>query len=112
MAVVDSATGKPAGTWPVLDGEVTAAVSDSQGGFYLGGSFAHAEGLIRHGLVHVLSDGSVDPTFTPEVDGPVIALALAAGRLYVGGEFNTVTGTPCRHLAALDSTTGAWGDRR
>jgi outer membrane protein assembly factor BamB len=46
--------------------------------------------------------------WSPAPDGPVKALALSpdGGRLYVGGDFDTLGGSPARNLAAIDLTTG------
>src|SRR5262249_5016841 len=92
-AVVYARSNGPTATrWPVIDGDVHAAASDGRGGFFLGGSFLHADGAAHPGLVHVTAAGSVDAGFDPLLNGPVDTLAYAGGRLYAGGRFNTVDG--------------------
>jgi hypothetical protein len=46
-------------------------------------------------------------TFTPTLDDAVWALAVHDGRLFVGGEFDTVNGIAREGLVALDPETGA-----
>src|SRR5436190_4380929 len=43
----------------------------------------------------------------PSVDGPVTAMALSGGRLYIGGFFSHVGGQSHDNVAALDAATGA-----
>jgi hypothetical protein len=44
---------------PKLDGPVGAAATDGRGGWFIIGGFNHVEGLSRHGMAHVESDGTV-----------------------------------------------------
>ena len=46
-------------------------------------------------------------TFTPTLDDAVWALAVHDGKLFVGGEFDTVNGVAREGLVALDPETGA-----
>ena len=50
----------------------------------------------------------LDPTFNPNADGAVSALAIAPdqSRLYVGGAFQNIAGTAQPELVALDPITG------
>ncbi len=54
--------------------------------------------------------GAAIPGFAPQVGGEgsiVWALAVLDGKLFIGGEFDTVNGEPRRNFAALDLATGA-----
>jgi trimeric autotransporter adhesin len=54
--------------------------------------------------------GAAIPSFAPQVGGSgsiVWALAALGGKLFIGGEFDSVNNVPRRNLAALDLTTGA-----
>jgi hypothetical protein len=89
---------------PPLKGSavVHAIVPDGTGGFYIGGDAY---------LVHQLANGSLDSSFKPKVNGAVDALALAGGRLYVGGDFTTINASTRHSVGALNTATGtvaAW----
>jgi hypothetical protein len=103
---VDPVTGSPVKGAPVITGQVTAALDDGAGGWYLGGAFVGVNGRPRSNLAHVRADGTLDETF-PQPDGAVHALALAHDRLYVGGEFTALSGVPRGRLAAVEVATGA-----
>jgi hypothetical protein len=46
-------------------------------------------------------------SWNPNVDGPVQAIAVAPGRVYLGGKFANVGGQARRNLAAVDPASGA-----
>lgn len=91
--------------------EVRAAISDRAGGWYIGGNFTHVGGVARAGLAHVLLGGEVDPTFAPSLEvahgWSVTALALSGGTLYVGGNFQSVSGEARHGLAAVNTSDGS-----
>jgi hypothetical protein len=93
----------------VAGGSVRAAIADGSGGWYLGGTFSAVGGVARPGVAHVRSDGTPDTAFDPSPGlGQVRALALDAGRLYVGG-VRVLPATPwfVPVLRAVDPATGA-----
>lgn len=88
--------------FPQVVGTVEAIVADGSGGWYLGGSFSFVGGKPRANFAHVLGDGTVDDTIDVAFSGPVKALAVAGGRLFVGGDFvHPVGGGSQRALVAL-----------
>ena len=92
------------------EGTVNAIVGDGSGGFFVGGDFTHVGGVPRNNLAHVLADKSVDPGWDPDVSDDVIGMALSAGILYFGGQFdgaNSVGSSTRDHGAAVNATTGA-----
>ncbi len=97
-------------SFPRIDGEVYAAVSDGQGGWYLGGLFDKVRWMgqvyERSNIVHVRSDRSVDLDFAPVVNGTVRALARVGVFLIVGGDFSEVGGEFRNNLAALTLDNG------
>jgi hypothetical protein len=105
----------PEAGFPQVSGghaEVHAAISDGAGGWYIGGNFTHVGGVARAGLAHVLSGGSVDPTFAPSLEinqqaWSVRSLALSGSTLYVGGNFLSISGIARNGLAALSTTDGS-----
>jgi outer membrane protein assembly factor BamB len=94
-------------TAEIAGGSVRAAVADGAGGWYVGGSFTSVGGIARPGLAHLRADGTLDPAFEPPDSGLVRALALAQGRLYVGGVAGALGGGATAALHALDAVTGA-----
>ena len=91
---------------PALDGQVSVAVADGSGGWFVGGNTASAAGHRFDGVLHIAPDGTPDPAFAPRVRGLVSALALDGDTLYVGGLFDSVDDSERRNLAAIDTTTG------
>jgi len=84
--------------FPLVDGQVSDAIADGHGGWYLGGAFSEVGGVPARNVVHVLAGGSVDPAFRAGVGAFVTALALGDGRLYAGeysfGESSVVALSP------------------
>src|ERR1700683_5140200 len=102
---------QPAAGWPDVNGTIYAVVSDGAGGWFIGGQFTDVGGLARSDLAHVESDGTVDPSWDPDVasDGSqaaVLSLALSGGELFVGGGFTSVDGVARDSIAEV-STAGS-----
>ncbi len=96
---------------PTPNGQVSAIAAQSDGKLILGGVFTalnptgapsvtttNADGTkttttvsSRSRLARINTDGQVDPTYNPNPNGNVLALALQAdGKLIIGGSFTTV----------------------
>jgi hypothetical protein len=60
-----------------------------------------------HVLAMSSKTGALVSSWAPRVNGQVFAVAFSRGRVYIGGSFTSVRGTPRRNLAALSSSTGA-----
>lgn len=94
---------------------VDVVVADGSGGWFLAGrnlnpSPPNAPGAV---VLHILPNGQRDPAWTsPAVDpgvvdrGNVLAMAVDAGRLFIGGRFFNVNGAARWGVAALDAATG------
>jgi outer membrane protein assembly factor BamB len=107
--VVSSQTGTgPPVKAQVSGGSVQAAIPDGAGGWYIGGTFTSVGGVGRPGLAHMLPSWTLDTAFVPPALGQVRALALDAGRLYVGG-VRALYADPwfLPALSAVDPATGA-----
>jgi hypothetical protein len=91
---------------PRVSGLIYTTVSDNSGGWYIGGDFTQVEGVTRNRIAHILSDGSLDPSWNPNAGQTVMALALSpdGSTLYVGGSFTDIGGQSRLTLAALDTT--------
>jgi hypothetical protein len=106
LALLDDA-GAPVDGFPALDnGFVNVVAADGAGGWYAGGYFTGIGGEDVTHLAHVNADGTVDTGFAPELDGEVVALAVAGGRVYIAGSFSHAGGAERSGLAAV-SPAGA-----
>src|SRR2546426_806384 len=57
---VSATTGQAEPVFPSVNGNVYAAITDGQGGWFVGGSFLVVGGFLRTNLVHIRSDRAVD----------------------------------------------------
>src|SRR5437660_221951 len=62
---ISIATGQAEAVFPSVNGDVYAATSDGQSGWFVGGLFSVVGGWLRTNLVHIRSDRSVDPNWSP-----------------------------------------------
>lgn len=72
----------------------------------IGGDFTEVGSQPRHHIAAIRADGTVDPTFRPEVDGVVHAVEGSADgtTIYLGGAFTSVDGRARANLAAVGSS--------
>lgn len=118
-AALSQATGAVNVQLPKVGGSVNAVAPDGSGGEFIGGTFnclggdARTDGdctdtgeYVRRGLAHIRADGTVDPSWNPNVDGTVYALAVTGTAIYVGGEFTGMNGAVDRINLAKVSATG------
>jgi hypothetical protein len=108
-AAISATTGNVIAGDEVSGGENTvyAVVVDGSGGYFVGGDFTHVGGLARHDLAHILPNGAVDPTFDPEPNNDVMAIAVSGSTVYVGGQFFSIDGQSRSRIAALDFSGAA-----
>lgn len=94
---------------PVLDNRVLALETIGDGnGVFAAGTFGRINGEGgRRGLVKIDSNGDRVRGFGARPNKTVKTLVRLGSTLYVGGVFDTISGTPVEHLAALDTATGA-----
>ena len=95
------------------DNTVHALLVQPDGKLVIGGKFTSYNGVARSGIARLLSDGSLDTTFSPGTgftsSGSLAVYALDLqpdGKLLVGGAFTAYNGTGRINLARLN-TTGA-----
>jgi|GEM_PF-2042229 len=88
-----------------VDTGVEVMALQPDGKVLLGGSFTSVNGMARANLARLEPDGSVDEGFLDGMAGPdgyVAAIALAPdGKIVIGGEFESVNGSPRAHFARL-----------
>lgn len=110
-AAVD-ASGEVDPLWNPSPDDVVYAVEASSDGatVFLGGLFSNLGPAARSRLAAVnLTTGEPLPraTWPTGANGPVRALKVSGGRLYVGGNFTRAGGVDTGRLAALDASNGA-----
>ncbi|BCJ27472.1 hypothetical protein Asera_15800 [Actinocatenispora sera] len=103
-AATATVSATPQSATPGFDDQVRA-VAYSGDTIYLGGSFtvAVANGRrVARGYVAAVDAATGALTgWAPAVNGPVTALAVSGGSVYLGGSFTTVGGRAHRHLARV-----------
>jgi hypothetical protein len=113
LAAVDVTSGIVQAAFPQVGiGESVNALLVSGNTLYVGGQFSTIGGVSRHNLAAIqISTGTVISgfdagPFTTEPNVAVSSLASASGKLYVGGNFDSIGGTAVLSLAVLDPSTG------
>ncbi len=102
---VDS-TGVASGIWPEFSGTVKAIEPDGSGGWYVGGSFSHVDGIERPPLVHVTAAGTLDLAWNVPTTGYVVnALTRHGTDLIIGGRFSSIGGSARNGFAVLNTIT-------
>ncbi len=84
-------------------GQIYCAIPDSQGGWYIGGSFTTVNGQPHKYLAHVRSDKSVD-SWDPSPNHTVSTIYYSGNKIYVGGGFDSIGNVPRGHGAAFDTS--------
>ncbi len=108
--VFDLTTGAPVyANYPRIPLNAQTVISDNAGGWYVAGGTTSTinEAQATTLLFHILSDGSVDATFSTVITTTISAMALRTSTLYIGGSFVMVNGVARNRLAAVNATTGA-----
>ncbi|HYK47121.1 MAG TPA: hypothetical protein VEV83_18220, partial [Parafilimonas sp.] len=93
--------------FPRFDGQIFSLIPDGSGGWYAGGYFAHVGGVAKSNLAHINSNNTVDAGFTANTNSTVKTIVKVGTRLYFGGDFTTVNGSPRQYAGAVNSSTGA-----
>lgn len=77
---------------------------DPDGGWFIAGFFEEVEGEPRQVIARLNADGTLDTSWQANVGGNwILDILVHDGRLYIGGNFNSVDGdTSYSNLAALD----------
>jgi hypothetical protein len=75
----------------------------------IAGDFTAVGGVARKNAAAIRADGTLDPSFKPNPNGIVEAIAVSADatRVFLGGTFTRAGGAPRANLAAVNATTGA-----
>jgi len=90
-----------------VDNSVYVAALQPDGKIVIGGSFSTVSGVFRYHLARLNSDGSLDTTFHPNIQGPnlppSIILVLPDGKILIAGGFYSFDGVHRAGLARLNS---------
>jgi len=92
-----------------IPGVFALALSPDGSTLYVGGQFSTVNGVTYNNLVAInTSNGTASTTFNPNMNNPVVALALSSdgSTLYAGGNFTTVGGVAYNFLAAVNASNG------
>lgn len=94
---------------PYLDGPVMSLEPGPDSTVYVGGRFETVGDRSQRGITQLdLTTGAPVEAFTAGLDwGDVRGIAKVGSRLFIGGTFAQVNGTPRLGLAAVDPVTGA-----
>jgi len=78
-------------------------IQPTDGSIVLGGGFTSVDGVARNRIARVSSTGALDPTFDPNADNLVFALAAHYnGQILVAGGFTNIGGQARNFLARLN----------
>ena len=92
-----------------VDGSVNALINQADDRIVVGGAFANIDGVVRHGVARLMTDGSLDTSFNPGsgADSTVFALAETfingSREIYVGGAFSSYYGTSSPGVVRLNN---------
>ena len=95
----------PAGSAILFLGDIDQPIGlQPDGMLVIGGTFQHADTRIaRNRIARLNEDGWVDPTFDPDANGEVLALAVQTdGKILVGGSFGTLGGQARNYIGRLN----------
>jgi uncharacterized delta-60 repeat protein len=91
---------------PQPNSAVLALANLANGQIMIGGSFTTVggvSGFIRNGLAKINSNGTVDASYNPNVNGIVWAILVQAdGKVLIGGSFTQVNGVSRNRIARLN----------
>ncbi|MBI5773296.1 MAG: immunoglobulin domain-containing protein [Verrucomicrobia bacterium] len=94
---------------------VATIVFQVDGRIFIGGSFTNVNGIARKSLARLNANGTLDTSFTSDIDDPTSPPTISAGavstmaiqldgNLLVGGSFTRVDGVTWNHLVRLRNT--------
>ena len=91
------------------DAAVNALITQTDDRIVVGGAFANIDGIVRHRIARLQTDGELDTSFNPGAGADNTIYALnetfinGAREIYVGGAFSTLNGTATPGVARLNN---------
>jgi hypothetical protein len=110
---LDISTGAVLFTIPLANGAIEAVETDPTGNWYLGGSFTSIGGISLPGLAKLNTNGTIDLSFIPSIEFPVLetptlrSLKYVDGHLYLSGNFMKVSDQWRKGVAIMNATTAS-----
>jgi|GEM_PF-1724737 len=90
---------------------ILALATQTGGGTIVGGDFVKADQIVRHYILRLEADGTLDPNWNPSADGAVRALSAdVSGDVVVGGDFLAIGGLARHHIARLSGSGSGAAD--
>ena len=96
-ASISASTGRPLLPYSKVNSDIRAVIQDGFGGWYIAGSLRVGDAE-RNRIAHILSDGTLDPSWNPNANGDVFSLAVSGGTVYAGGLFTNIGGQARSHI--------------
>lgn len=100
--IVNSSQGSASDLVDKIDGIVWSAISDGNGGWFIGGDFNRVGNCQIAKLIYIDSSGRVNCNFNLGIDDTVYAMALKDNILFIGGAFERVLNFNRKYLVAID----------
>lgn len=115
FAAIDAADASAVTSGAEISFAIDVVAADGLGGWFAAGRNRNPSPPNPPGpvILHILQNGQRDPAWTPPTldpfadGGNVVAMAVDAGRLFIGGTFSSVNGAQRWGVAALDASSGA-----
>ncbi len=88
------------------DGVVYTLTLQPDGKILIGGDFTHVNGVSINRITRLLSNGNLDPAFTPGsgADGSIRTITVQSdGKIFVGGNFTSFNGIGLNYMTRLQS---------
>lgn len=85
-----------------VGGLVTDIEPDGSGGFYVAGTFEHADGQEVNNILRLNPDLSLDSSWSVTTDDLIYTIAVETDRILIGGFFTEVNGVARQGLAAVN----------
>ncbi len=106
IAAYDANTGRfDSGFRPAVDNFINAIDTDGSS-LYIIGQFGQVDGEAHRRIAKINSNGSVNSQFTAALGTTPSTVAVANGKVYIGGGFTTVNNVSRQAFAAVDTTRG------
>ncbi len=110
---LNDSTGIYNSNFPKVNGTINVCVSDSQGGWYIGGEFTKVGNSFRNSAAHILADGTVD-SWNPNIRmvtlikgvyaaGVVETIVRNGNTFYFGGEFDHIGDSTRNFIGAYEN---------
>ncbi|SNS78192.1 protein of unknown function, partial [Belliella buryatensis] len=93
------------------DATIHIIVSDGEDGWFIGGDFSKVNNISKGTIVHILSDGSVDPNWNVSIANggsatSVSSIIVTEDHVFIAGNFIEINGFTKNRIAKLNKSNG------